>query len=99
MEQGWHRGLLLQVAVEWKWDRETFAEKCRKAGLPPQAWATGANVALRSGGVSEPSTRTQHPEPSTSCLNPAPAPSTSTLNLAPGTHTLQLPSRVENLTG
>lgn len=46
VEQGWNRGLLLpQVAVEWKWDRETFAaETCRKAGLPPQAWATGAKM-------------------------------------------------------
>ena len=44
IEQGWSRGLLLpQVAVEWKWDRETFAaETCRKAGLAPRAWAQGA---------------------------------------------------------
>jgi AmmeMemoRadiSam system protein A len=33
-------GLLLpQVAVEYKWDRETFLkETCYKAGLPMQAW-------------------------------------------------------------
>jgi AmmeMemoRadiSam system protein A len=33
-------GLLLpQVAVEHRWERETFLEHaCRKAGLPPDAW-------------------------------------------------------------
>jgi AmmeMemoRadiSam system protein A len=33
-------GLLLpQVAVEHRWERETFLEQaCRKAGLPPDAW-------------------------------------------------------------
>ncbi len=38
--RGHRRGLLLpQVAVEHRWDRETFlAETCRKAGLPPEAW-------------------------------------------------------------
>ena len=37
---GYKSGLLLpQVAVEYKWDRETFLqETCHKAGLPPQAW-------------------------------------------------------------
>lgn len=46
VEQGWHRGLLLpQVAVEWKWDRQTFAaETCRKAGLASGAWSTGAKM-------------------------------------------------------
>ena len=46
VEQGWNRGLLLpQVAVEWKWDRETFAqETCRKAGLPSHAWDRGAKM-------------------------------------------------------
>jgi len=46
VEHGWHRGLLLpQVATEWKWDRETFvAETCRKAGLPREAWKTGATI-------------------------------------------------------
>ena len=46
IQQGWSRGLLLpQVAVEWKWDRETFiAETCRKAGLPGDAWTKGAKM-------------------------------------------------------
>ena len=37
---GYKSGLLLpQVAVEYKWDRETFLkETCYKAGLPMQAW-------------------------------------------------------------
>jgi len=37
---GYNSGLLLpQVAVEYKWDRETFLrETCHKAGLPAQAW-------------------------------------------------------------
>jgi hypothetical protein len=45
-EQGWHRGLLLpQVAVEHRWDRETFlARTCGKAGLPPDAWKRGARI-------------------------------------------------------
>lgn len=40
MSQGGRSGLLLpQVAVEWKWDRETFlAQTCVKAGLPRDAW-------------------------------------------------------------
>ncbi|HEY8536145.1 MAG TPA: AmmeMemoRadiSam system protein A [Vicinamibacterales bacterium] len=44
--RGWRRGLLLpQVPVEAGWDRETFLEAaCRKAGLPPDAWRTGADV-------------------------------------------------------
>ncbi len=38
--RGMNRGLLLpQVAIEWKWDRETFlAQTCVKAGLPKDAW-------------------------------------------------------------
>lgn len=46
IEQGGHRGLLLpQVATEWGWDRETFlAHLCAKAGLPRDAWRTGATV-------------------------------------------------------
>lgn len=46
VEQGWCRGLLLpQVAVEWKWDADTFlAHTCRKAGLPHDAWKTGAKL-------------------------------------------------------
>ncbi|HOW57969.1 MAG TPA: AmmeMemoRadiSam system protein A [Smithellaceae bacterium] len=37
---GYNSGLLLpQVAVEYKWDRETFLqETCHKAGLPANAW-------------------------------------------------------------
>lgn len=40
------RGLLLpQVPVERKWDRRTFLEQaCRKAGLPSNAWQTGATI-------------------------------------------------------
>ena len=40
------RGLLLpQVAVEHKWDRVTFLEQtCGKAGLPSDAWRTGATI-------------------------------------------------------
>jgi AmmeMemoRadiSam system protein A len=46
VEDGFHRGLLLpQVAVEWGWDRDTFlAHTCRKAGLAPDAWRTGAQL-------------------------------------------------------
>jgi AmmeMemoRadiSam system protein A len=44
--QGGHRGLLLpQVAGERGWDKTTFLEQtCRKAGLPANAWQTGATV-------------------------------------------------------
>ena len=40
------RGLLLpQVATEYQWDRETFLEQtCRKAGLPRDAWHSGAEI-------------------------------------------------------
>ena len=43
---GHYRGLLLpQVPVEHGWDRITFLEQtCRKAGLPPNAWQTGAKL-------------------------------------------------------
>ena len=46
VEQGRRRGLLLpQVATEWGWTREMFlSQTCRKAGLPPDAWRTGALV-------------------------------------------------------
>ena len=46
VEQGRHRGLLLpQVPAEWGWDRETFlSQTCVKAGLPADAWRTGAAV-------------------------------------------------------
>jgi len=41
-----HRGLLLpQVAVEHGWDRVTFLQQtCRKAGLPLDAWQSGAEI-------------------------------------------------------
>ena len=41
---GPYRGLLLpQVPLESGWDRETFLEQtCRKAGLPVDAWRSGA---------------------------------------------------------
>lgn len=41
-----YRGLLLpQVPVEHHWDRETFLEQtCRKAGLPRDAWKSGAVI-------------------------------------------------------
>jgi AmmeMemoRadiSam system protein A len=43
---GAYRGLLLpQVPVEHQWDRITFLEQtCKKAGLPTDAWQTGAQV-------------------------------------------------------
>lgn len=46
IKQGGRSGLLLpQVATEWGWDRETFlAQACRKAGLPSDAWRTGADI-------------------------------------------------------
>lgn len=46
IESGRHRGLLLpQVAVEWSWGAEEFAaQTCRKAGLPSDAWRTGASL-------------------------------------------------------
>ncbi len=44
--EGYCRGLLLpQVATEHGWDRETFLiHTCRKAGLRPDAWMTGAHI-------------------------------------------------------
>ncbi len=43
---GHYRGLLLpQVPVEHGWDREIFLQQtCRKAGLPMNAWQTGASI-------------------------------------------------------
>jgi AmmeMemoRadiSam system protein A len=43
---GYYRGLLLpQVPVEHGWDRIAFLEQtCRKAGLPLDAWQTGAKL-------------------------------------------------------
>ena len=46
IEEGFRRGLLLpQVAMEQGWDRQEFLEAtCRKAGLPSDAWQTGARL-------------------------------------------------------
>ena len=46
VEKGRMRGLLLpQVPIEWGWNREEFiAYTCRKAGLPADAWRTGATL-------------------------------------------------------
>lgn len=46
IEQGRSRGLLLpQVAIERRWDRETFLDHtCLKAGLLPGAWKRGARI-------------------------------------------------------
>jgi AmmeMemoRadiSam system protein A len=46
VSMGPHRGLLLpQVPLEHGWDRVTFLEQaCKKAGLPTDAWRTGANL-------------------------------------------------------
>jgi AmmeMemoRadiSam system protein A len=43
---GLHRGLLLpQVPLEHRWNRIQFLEQtCRKAGLPLNAWQTGARL-------------------------------------------------------
>ena len=46
VERGWQRGLLLpQVATQWHWDADVFlAQTCHKAGLPIDAWKSGAKV-------------------------------------------------------
>jgi AmmeMemoRadiSam system protein A len=46
IKMGDYRGLLLpQVPIEHKWDRTAFLEQtCKKAGLPVDAWQTGAQV-------------------------------------------------------
>jgi AmmeMemoRadiSam system protein A len=40
LEKGFYRGVLLpQVAIEHRWDRETFLKQtCLKAGLPTDSW-------------------------------------------------------------
>ena len=45
-ELGSRRGLLLpQVASEWRWNAREFASQtCVKAGLPKDAWHTGAKL-------------------------------------------------------
>jgi AmmeMemoRadiSam system protein A len=44
--KGSQRGLLLpQVPVENKWSRRTFLQRtCQKAGLPKDAWRSGAEI-------------------------------------------------------
>ncbi len=46
LSQGFSKGLLLpQVATERGWDRNTFLSyTCRKAGLSPDAWKSGARI-------------------------------------------------------
>ena len=46
ISQHGYRGLLLpQVPIEHGWDRITFLEQtCRKAGLPLNAWKSGATI-------------------------------------------------------
>jgi len=46
ISQHGRRGLLLpQVPLEQGWDRDTFLEEsCRKAGLPLDAWRSGAEI-------------------------------------------------------
>jgi uncharacterized protein len=46
IEDGFRKGLLLpQVALEYRWDRDTFlSHTCLKAGLRPDAWRSGAKV-------------------------------------------------------
>ncbi len=46
VELGERRGLLLpQVAIEWNWTHEQFLRQTsRKAGLPDDAWRSGARV-------------------------------------------------------
>lgn len=46
ISMGGYRGLLLpQVPIEHHWDGEMFlAQTCRKAGLPADAWRSGASI-------------------------------------------------------
>lgn len=46
LEKNSCRGVLLpQVAVEFKWDRNTFlSQVCHKAGLKPDDWQEGADI-------------------------------------------------------
>ncbi len=46
VEMGHRRGLLLpQVATEWGWTKDQFLDQTScKAGLPAEAWRTGARV-------------------------------------------------------
>jgi AmmeMemoRadiSam system protein A len=46
-QSGRHGLLLPQVASELRWDRETFLRQtCLKAGLPADAWRTGAEIQI-----------------------------------------------------
>ncbi|HOT76055.1 MAG TPA: AmmeMemoRadiSam system protein A [Candidatus Wallbacteria bacterium] len=60
VRQGYYSGLLLpQVAVEWDMDTTVFLEEtCRKAGLPRNAYKTGADVYYYSAQVFGEKTRT-----------------------------------------
>ena len=51
--KGIHCGTLLpQVAVEYRWDRNTFLEHtCMKAGLPPDEWKKDATILTYSAQV------------------------------------------------
>ncbi len=53
IRKGPNSGLLLpQVATEYGWDRLTFLEQtCHKAGLPKDAWKTGAEISIFSAEV------------------------------------------------
>lgn len=46
VEMRGRRALLLpHVATEWEWDRDEFLNQtCRKAGLPADAWRSGARI-------------------------------------------------------
>lgn len=48
ISKGFRRGLLLpQVPGEYGWDRETYLRHgCLKAGLPDDAWKTGAKIEI-----------------------------------------------------
>jgi AmmeMemoRadiSam system protein A len=48
VSRGRHSGLLLpQVPTEYGWDLETYLRHgCLKAGLPPNAWKTGAEIEI-----------------------------------------------------
>lgn len=53
IRKGFNSGLLLpQVATEYGWDRETFLEQtCHKAGLPADAYQSGADIFIFSAEV------------------------------------------------
>jgi AmmeMemoRadiSam system protein A len=60
LSRGFRRGLLLpQVATQYDWSREEFLEEtCLKAGLPPDAWRSGARIQIFTAQVfAEPQSR------------------------------------------